>query len=202
MSAAELIDTVKQTRAITDKPFNLNFFAHAEPANTPEEDANVLSLLADSYHERGIGELPENHKTMYDPFDEKILAALLEIKPGVVSFHFGLPTPDMLGALRDAGCIGLCSATPVAEARVLADSGVDAIIAQKETDMHCIYVAIGQKRSTVAQVVDRLKKTGAMDYTIVVSASASEPAPKQLLSPYTGVTMGEFFRDSGTHALR
>ncbi|MFA9421537.1 MAG: NAD(P)H-dependent flavin oxidoreductase, partial [Gammaproteobacteria bacterium] len=130
MSAAELIETAKETRAITDRPFNLNFFAHAEPANTPEEDANVLSLLADSYHERGIGELPENHKTMYDSFDENILAALLEIKPGVVSFHFGLPTPEMLGALRDAGCIILCSATTVAEARVLADSGVDAIIAQ------------------------------------------------------------------------
>jgi nitronate monooxygenase len=130
MSAAELIDTANNTRAITNKPFNLNFFAHAEPAKTPEEDANVLSLLADSYLDRDIGELPETHKTMYDPFDEKILASLLEIRPGVVSFHFGLPTPDMLGALRDAGCIILCSATTVAEAKVLADSGIDAIIAQ------------------------------------------------------------------------
>ena len=78
---------------------------------------------------------------------------------------------------------------------------VDAIINQKGQNMICIYVAIGQKRSTVAQVVDRLKKTGAMDYTIVVSASASEPAPMQFISPYTGVTMGEFFRDSGKHAL-
>jgi F-type H+-transporting ATPase subunit alpha len=67
--------------------------------------------------------------------------------------------------------------------------------------MICIYVAIGQKRSTVAQVVDKLKQHGAMDYTIVVSASASEPAPLQFISPYTGVTMGEFFRDSGRHAL-
>ncbi len=78
---------------------------------------------------------------------------------------------------------------------------IDAIINQKGQNMICIYVAIGQKRSTVAQVVDRLKKTGAMDYTIVVSASASEPAPMQFISPYTGVTMGEFFRDSGKHAL-
>ncbi len=78
---------------------------------------------------------------------------------------------------------------------------VDAIINQKGQNMICIYVAIGQKRSTVAQVVDRLKKTGAMEYTIVVSASASEPAPMQFISPYTGVTMGEFFRDSGKHAL-
>ena len=78
---------------------------------------------------------------------------------------------------------------------------IDAIINQKGQNMICIYVAIGQKRSTVAQVVDKLKKSGAMDYTIVVSASASEPAPMQFISPYTGVTMGEFFRDSGKHAL-
>ena len=77
----------------------------------------------------------------------------------------------------------------------------DAIINQKGQNMICIYVAIGQKRSTVAQVVDKLKQHGAMDYTIVVSASASEPAPLQVISPYTGVTMGEFFRDSGKHAL-
>jgi F-type H+-transporting ATPase subunit alpha len=77
----------------------------------------------------------------------------------------------------------------------------DAIINQKGQNMICIYVAIGQKRSTVAQVVDKLKKAGAMDYTIVVSASASEPAPMQFISPYTGVTMGEFFRDNGKHAL-
>jgi F-type H+-transporting ATPase subunit alpha len=78
---------------------------------------------------------------------------------------------------------------------------VDAIINQKGQNMICIYVAIGQKRSTVAQVVDKLKKAGAMDYTIFVSASASEPAPMQFISPYTGVTMGEFFRDNGKHAL-
>ena len=77
----------------------------------------------------------------------------------------------------------------------------DAIINQKGQNMICIYVAIGQKRSTVAQVVDKLKQHGAMDYTIVVSASASEPAPLQFISPYTGVTMGEYFRDNGKHAL-
>jgi F-type H+-transporting ATPase subunit alpha len=77
----------------------------------------------------------------------------------------------------------------------------DAIINQKGQNMICIYVAIGQKRSTVAQVVDKLKQHGAMDYTIVVSASASEPAPLQYIAPYTGVTMGEFFRDNGKHAL-
>ncbi len=78
---------------------------------------------------------------------------------------------------------------------------IDTIINQKGKDMICIYVAIGQKRSTVARVVKKLKEEGAMDYTIVVMATASDPAPLQYLAPYTGVAMGEFFRDSGRHAL-
>lgn len=78
---------------------------------------------------------------------------------------------------------------------------VDAIISQKNNDVYCVYVAIGQKQSTVARVVDRLTQEGAMDYTIVVSASASDPAPLQFLSPYSGCTMGEYFRDAGKHAL-
>jgi len=77
----------------------------------------------------------------------------------------------------------------------------DTIINQKGNGVICIYVAIGQKRSTVAQVVEKLRQHGAMDYTIVVAATASEPAPLQFISPYTGATMGEFFRDSGRHAL-
>lgn len=78
---------------------------------------------------------------------------------------------------------------------------IDTIINQKGQDVICIYVAIGQKQSTVAQVVEKLKQYGAMDYTIVVSAPASDPAPLQFLAPYSGVTMGEYFRDSGRHAL-
>ncbi len=78
---------------------------------------------------------------------------------------------------------------------------MDTIINQKGGDVICIYVAIGQKRSTVAQVVSKLTEHGAMDFTIVVAATASEPAPLQFIAPYTGVTMGEFFRDSGKHAL-
>jgi F-type H+-transporting ATPase subunit alpha len=78
---------------------------------------------------------------------------------------------------------------------------VDTIINQKNTDVYCIYVAIGQKSSTVAQVVDRLRREGAMDYTTVVSASASDPAPLQFLAAYSGCTMGEWFRDNGMHAV-
>jgi len=78
---------------------------------------------------------------------------------------------------------------------------IDAIINQKDTDVYCIYVAIGQKRSTVAQVVAKLEEYGAMEYTTVVASTASEPAPLQYISPYAGVTMGEYFRDNGMHAL-
>ena len=83
---------------------------------------------------------------------------------------------------------------------------IDTIINQKKTHegnspVFCIYVAIGQKASTVAQVVAQLEESGAMDYTIVVAANASDPAPMQFIAPYSGCTMGEFFRDNGRHAL-
>tara|TARA_Y100001970_G_scaffold268522_1_gene359914 strand:- start:122 stop:1627 length:1506 start_codon:yes stop_codon:yes gene_type:complete len=78
---------------------------------------------------------------------------------------------------------------------------VDTIINQKGKNVYCIYVAIGQKQSTVAQVVEKLKENGAFDYTTVVAANASDPAPYQFLAPFTGCAIGEFFRDSGRHAL-
>jgi F-type H+-transporting ATPase subunit alpha len=78
---------------------------------------------------------------------------------------------------------------------------LDTIINQKGRGVICIYVAIGQKQSTVAQVVDTLRQNGALDHTIIVAATASEQAPMQFLSAYAGVTMGEYFRDSGKHAL-
>jgi F-type H+-transporting ATPase subunit alpha len=84
---------------------------------------------------------------------------------------------------------------------------IDAIIAQKvfkddpKMKMHCIYVAIGQKQSTVAQVVEKLKQYGAWEYTTVVCAPAASPAPLQFIAPYTGCTIGEYYRDNGMHAL-
>jgi len=86
---------------------------------------------------------------------------------------------------------------------------IDTIINQKtahasndeKNKLYCIYVAIGQKRSTVAQIVKQLQDAGALEYTIIVAATASEPAPLQFLAPYSGCTMGEFFRDNGMHAL-
>jgi F-type H+-transporting ATPase subunit alpha len=78
---------------------------------------------------------------------------------------------------------------------------LDTIINQKGQNVICIYVAIGQKRSTVAQVVEKLRQYGAMEYTIIVAATASESAPLNYIAPYTGCTIGEFYRDSGRHAL-
>lgn len=78
---------------------------------------------------------------------------------------------------------------------------IDTIINQRGEDVHCFYVAIGQKRSTVAQVHETLKKHGAMEYTTIVAATASDPAPMQFLAPYAGCAMAEYYRDSGRHAL-
>jgi len=78
---------------------------------------------------------------------------------------------------------------------------VDAIINQKDTDIYCIYVATGQKKSTVAQVVNILERHGAMEYTTVVAACASDPATQQFISPYAGCAIGEYYRDQGKHAL-
>ncbi|HSA58796.1 MAG TPA: F0F1 ATP synthase subunit alpha [bacterium] len=78
---------------------------------------------------------------------------------------------------------------------------IDTIINQKGGNVHCFYVAIGQKQSTVAQVMDRLKSSGAMEYTTVIAANASDAAPLQFLAPYSGAAMAEYYRDNGKHAL-
>jgi F-type H+-transporting ATPase subunit alpha len=79
--------------------------------------------------------------------------------------------------------------------------GIDAILAQKDTDVYCFYVAVGQKKSTVALVADTLRRYGAMEYTTIISATASEPAPLQFIAAYAGCTMAEYYRDQGKHAL-
>jgi F-type H+-transporting ATPase subunit alpha len=78
---------------------------------------------------------------------------------------------------------------------------MDTIINQKDTDVKCVYVGIGQKKSTIAQVVNRLEEEGAMEYTTVVNAPASDPAPLQYMAPYAGCSMAEYFRDNGEHSL-
>lgn len=129
----------------------------------------------------------------------------IEIKaPGIVDREsVGIPMQTGLKAIDAMIPIGRGQRELIIGDRQTGKTAVaiDTIINQKETDVHCIYVAIGQKQSTVAQVVEKLKQNGAMDYTTVVVAGASDPAPLQFIAPYTGCTIGEYYRDNGQHAL-
>jgi F-type H+-transporting ATPase subunit alpha len=129
----------------------------------------------------------------------------IEIKaPGIIQRH---PVHEPL----QTGIKSIDSMIPIGRGQrelILGDRGIgktaiaiDTIINQKETDVFCIYVAIGQKQSTVARIVARLEAAGAMAYTTVVTASASDMAPLQFIAPYAGATMGEYYRDNGMHAL-
>lgn len=133
MSSAELITAAAEIRTLTDKPFNFNFFAHAETAGESKLDEGCHQLISSIYQQQQLGTPPASthaKDSAHRCFDDEQLAAVLEIKPRVVSFHFGLPSDDKLAALRDTGCLILCSATTVDEAKHLAQRGVDAIIAQ------------------------------------------------------------------------
>jgi F-type H+-transporting ATPase subunit alpha len=147
------------------------------------------------------------------PKGEKIIPARVEVKaPGIIprkSVHEPMQT----------GIKAIDALVPIGRGQrelIIGDRqtgkttiAIDTIINQKQTHeegseqnpLFCVYVAIGQKRSTVAQVVKRLEDAGAMEYTVVVAATASDPAPMQFLAPYTGCAMGEFFRDNGMHGL-
>ncbi|MFP6744639.1 MAG: nitronate monooxygenase [Alphaproteobacteria bacterium] len=127
----KLGETADELRAATNRSFNLNFFAHEMPVPDSAKNERVRQRVAPLYSEAGLGEPPASPgEPAFGTFDDDRLAALLDIKPAVVSFHFGLPEAAMVGALKDVGCRILCSATTVAEARTLEDAGVDAVIAQ------------------------------------------------------------------------
>jgi F-type H+/Na+-transporting ATPase subunit alpha len=138
------------------------------------------------------------------PIDTKLTSKIEVLAPGVIA-RKGVHEPCYTGAKA------VDAMTPVGRGQrelIIGDRQigktslcVDAIIAQKDTDIHCIYVAVGQKKSTVALVVEALRKHGAMEYTTVVAACASDPAPMQYIAPFAGCAMGEYFRDNGQHAL-
>lgn len=138
------------------------------------------------------------------PIDTDLTSRLEVVAPGVID-RKAVHEPCYTGAKA------VDSMTPVGRGQrelVIGDRQigktalcVDAIIAQKNSDIHCIYVAVGQKKSTVALVVEALRRHGAMEYTTVVSACASDPASMQYLAPFSGCSMGEYFRDNGKHAL-
>jgi F-type H+-transporting ATPase subunit alpha len=138
------------------------------------------------------------------PLNAKLSSKIEVLAPGVIA-RKGVHEPCYTGAKA------VDAMTPVGRGQrelIIGDRQIgktalciDAIIAQKVTDVHCIYVAIGQKKSTVALVVEALRKHGAMEYTTVVAACASDPAPMQYIAAYAGCAMGEYFRDNGQHAL-
>ena len=123
-------EDAEKIRKLTDKPFNLNFFAHDTPANMLDVVESTRERLKPFYSEVGLSEIPQDVSKPLLTFTEGKLELLLEIKPPLVSFHFGLPESDAIESLKQAGCRILCSATTTAEAVALEKSGVDLIVAQ------------------------------------------------------------------------
>jgi F-type H+-transporting ATPase subunit alpha len=138
------------------------------------------------------------------PIEAKEFARIEVVAPGIIA-RKGVHEPMYTGikAIDAMTPIGRGQRELIIGDRQIGKTAicVDAIINQKGQDVVCIYVAIGQKKSTVAQVVANLEKHGAMDYTVVVAANASDPAPLQYIAPYAGASMGEHYRDRGRHAL-
>jgi len=130
MSNEVLSDKVAQIRQGTSAPFNLNFFAHPPPEPDDEIYAQTRARIAPFYTELGIEDFPYPLIAPCESFNQSRLECLLDLRPAVVSFHFGLPDLKMVRALQDAGSLVISSATTVAEARWLNDAAVDAIIAQ------------------------------------------------------------------------
>ena len=138
------------------------------------------------------------------PIEAKDFRNIEQKAPGIVA---RMPVKEPL----QTGLKAIDSMIPIGRGQrelIIGDRGtgktalaVDTIINQKGAGVYCFYIAIGQKRSTVARVVDVLRKYGAMDYTTVIAATASDPAPLQYIAPYTGCSMAEFFRDTGRHSL-
>jgi len=181
-------DIVKRTEAIVDTPVGKSLLGR------------VVDALGNPID--GKGDL-----------DKKLERKRVDVKaPGII------PRKSVSEPMQ-TGLIAIDSLIPVGRGQrelIIGDRqtgktavAIDTIINQKEINktgeekdkLYCIYVAIGQKRSTVAQIVKSLEDAGAMEYTTIVAATASDPAPLQFLAPYTGCTMGEYFRDNGMHAL-
>lgn len=129
LETKELGDLLDAARRRTDRPLNVNFFAHAHPADHRERDARWLDRLAPYYGE--MDAVPPSTLTApLHPFDAERCAVIEAFAPSVVSFHFGLPDPSLVERIKRAGCTVISSATTVEEARWLADRGCDAVIAQ------------------------------------------------------------------------
>ena len=123
-------EDAEKIRKLTDKPFNLNFFAHDTPVSKSDVVESARERLKPFYSEVGLSEIPQDVSKPLLTFTEERLELLLDIKPPLVSFHFGLPESNAIELLKEAGCRILCSATTTAEAVALEQSGVDIVVAQ------------------------------------------------------------------------
>ena len=180
-------DTVKRTGAIVDVPVGKGLLGRVVDAlGNPIDGKGPLKDVTRARVEvKAPGIIPR--KSVHEPMQTglKALDALVPVGRG---------QRELIIGDRQTG------KTAVAVDAILNQKAVNAAGDEKKK-LYCIYVAVGQKRSTVAQVVKTLEEAGAMEYSIVVAATASEPAPLQFLAPYTGCAMGEFFRDNGMHAV-
>ncbi|MEM9706558.1 MAG: F0F1 ATP synthase subunit alpha [Pseudomonadota bacterium] len=180
-------DTVKRTKAIVDVPVGKGLLGRVvDPLGNPIDGKGPIEAAERRLVDvKAPGILPR--KSVHEPVQTGIKAidAMIPIGRGQRELVIG----D-----RQTGKTAIC---------------IDAILNQKDVNagddeskkLYCVYVAVGQKRSTVAQVVKTLEDNGALDYSIVVAATASEPAPLQFLAPFAGCAMGEYFRDNGMHSL-
>ncbi|HLY07497.1 MAG TPA: F0F1 ATP synthase subunit alpha [Rhizomicrobium sp.] len=181
-------DTVKRTGAIVDVPVGKGLLGRVvDPLGNPIDGKGDITDVAERRRVdvKAPGIIPR--KSVNEPMQTGIKAidSLIPIGRGQRELIIGDRQTGKTAIAIDA----------IINQRTVNQSG------DEKTKLYCIYVAIGQKRSTVAQIVRTLSDAGAMDYTIVVAATASEPAPLQYLAPFAGCAMGEWFRDNGMHAL-
>ncbi len=180
-------DTVKRTGTIVDVPVGRGLLGRVvDGLGNPIDGKGPLTDVTRSRVEvKAPGIIPR--KSVNEPMQTglKALDALVPVGRG---------QRELIIGDRQTGKTAVAIDTFINQKTV--NAGDD-----ESKKLYCIYVAIGQKRSTVAQIVRALEENGAMEYSIVVAATASEPAPLQFLAPYTGCTMGEFFRDNGMHAV-
>ncbi len=186
-SAIKEGDTVRRTGTIVDVPVGKGLLGRVVDAlgNPIDGKGPIESSERRRVETKAPGIIPR--KSVHEPMQTglKALDALVPVGRG---------QRELIIGDRQTG------KTAVALDTFINQKGVNAGTDESKK-LYCIYVAVGQKRSTVAQIVRALEENGAMEYSIVVAATASEPAPLQYLAPYTGVTMGEFFRDNGMHAV-
>jgi F-type H+-transporting ATPase subunit alpha len=191
-----------------------------------EEDNVGIAVMGDAHHVREGDLVRRTGRIVEVPVGEALLGRVVDAlgkpidgKGPISSAHTrrvelkapGIVTRKSVHEPLQTGIKAIDAMTPIGRGQrelIIGDRqtgktaiAIDTIINQKATGVVCIYVAIGQKQSTVAQVVEKLTQHGALEYSIIVAATASEPAPLQYIAPYTGCTMGEWFRDNGKHAL-